>query len=60
MEEDVSGTIRNSGGSYGGGAEVLVVCTRPVQSHDNRTGNDDAVLRTYGSPPYAVCIRDKK
>ena len=31
-EDDISVTIRNKGGSYGGGSEVLVICSIPIQS----------------------------
>ena len=31
-EDDVSVTLRNKGGSYGGGSEVLVICTIPTRS----------------------------
>lgn len=42
-EDDKSVTLRNKGGSYGGGSEVLIItdCYRLVQPHDNREGNDD-------------------
>ena len=33
-EDDVSVTLRNRGGSYGGGSEVLVICsTRKPSEH---------------------------
>ena len=32
-EDDVSVTLRNKGGSYGGGSEVLVICTIPTRSN---------------------------
>lgn len=45
-EDDVSVTLRNKGGSYGGGSEVLVItCSGSVQSYDNGERDDDAVLR---------------
>ena len=28
-EDDVSVTLRNKGGSFGGGSEVLVICSTP-------------------------------
>ena len=31
-EDDVSVTLRNRGGSYGGGSEVLVICSIPKPS----------------------------
>jgi len=31
-EDDVSVTLRNRGGSYGGGSEVLVICYTPRRS----------------------------
>lgn len=31
-EDDVSVTIRNKSGSYGGGSEVLVICSIPTES----------------------------
>ena len=31
-EDDVSATLRNKGGSYGGGSEVLVICSTKTQS----------------------------
>lgn len=42
-EDDISVTLRNKGGSYGGGSEVLVICTRPryIQPmHDGVCGKD--------------------
>lgn len=33
-EDDVSVTLRNKGGSYGGGSEVLIVCsTQQLSEH---------------------------
>jgi hypothetical protein len=37
-EDDVSVTLRNRGGSYGGGSEVLIICTIPKQSEHYRQG----------------------
>lgn len=31
-EDDVAVTLRNKGGSYGGGSEVLVICSTKIQS----------------------------
>ena len=31
-EDDVSVTLRNRGGSYGGGSEVLVICSTKIPS----------------------------
>lgn len=31
-EDDVAVTLRNKSGSYGGGSEVLVICSTPTQS----------------------------
>ena len=31
-EDDVSVTLRNKSGSYGGGSEVLVICSTQIQS----------------------------
>ena len=31
-EDDVSVTLRNKSGSYGGGSEVLVICSMPIKS----------------------------
>ena len=31
-EDDVSVTLRNKSGSYGGGSEVFVICSIPTQS----------------------------
>ena len=31
-EDDVAVTLRNKGGSYGGGSEVLVICSTKTQS----------------------------
>lgn len=31
-EDDISVTIRNKSGSYGGGSEVLVICSIPSES----------------------------
>ena len=31
-EDDVSVTLRNKSGSYGGGSEVLVICPTRIQS----------------------------
>ena len=33
-EDDVSVTLRNKSGSYGGGSEVLVIC--PTKNHTNK------------------------
>lgn len=43
-EDDISVTLRNKSGSYGGGSEVLVVCDRsgPVQPMLDREQNDVA------------------
>lgn len=45
-EDDVSVTLRNKSGSYGGGSEVLVICSMPKQLErcakmitKGRTGN---------------------
>lgn len=32
VEDDKSVTLRNKGGSYGGGSEVLVICSTRTQS----------------------------
>lgn len=42
-EDDVAVTLRNKGGSYGGGSEVLVICNsdRLLQSQDHRKQDDD-------------------
>lgn len=32
VEDDKSVTLRNRGGSYGGGSEVLVICSIPTRS----------------------------
>ena len=34
-EDDVSVTLRNRGGSYGGGSEVLVICSIQKQSEQS-------------------------
>ena len=39
-EDDVSVTLRNKSGSYGGGSEVLVVCSGLLLS-DSDGGRDD-------------------
>lgn len=31
-EDDVSVTLRNNSGSYGGGSEVLIICSTKTQS----------------------------
>ena len=31
-EDDIAVTPRNKGGSYGGGSEVLVICSTKIQS----------------------------
>lgn len=43
VEDDISVTLRECSGSYGGGSEVLIIsdCGRYVQSHDNRRHNDE-------------------
>ena len=33
-EDDISVTLRNKSGSYGGGSEVLVIC--PIKNHTNK------------------------
>lgn len=40
-EDDVSVTLRNRGGSYGGGSEVLVICStnRPSERYVPQTIN---------------------
>ena len=40
-EDDVSVTLRNSGGSYGGGSEVLVICStrKPSEPCAQQTTN---------------------
>lgn len=34
-EDDVSVTLRNRGGSYGGGSEVLVICSTRTRSEQS-------------------------
>lgn len=36
-EDDVSVTLRNRGGSYGGGSEVLVICSTKTKSEHCHT-----------------------
>ena len=40
-EDDKSVTLRNKGGSYGGGSEVLIVCStrKPSEPYVQRTTN---------------------
>ena len=40
-EDDVSVTLRNKSGSYGGGSEVLIICTT-----EEHTGCDSRSVRT--------------
>ena len=44
-EDDISVTLRNKGGSYGGGSEVFVICSGSVQPDRDRERNDDTLLR---------------
>lgn len=53
-EDDVSVTLRHKGGSYGGGSEVLIICSGSVQPHSNRRCDDDTVLRESRSASHAV------
>lgn len=53
-EDEISVTLRNKSGSYGGGSEVLVICGRPVQPQGDRRCDDDAVLREDGSSSHAM------
>lgn len=39
-EDEISITIRNRSGSCGGGSEVLVICSRYVQSDPHKRNND--------------------
>lgn len=41
-EDDVSVTLRNKSGSYGGGSEVLVVCSGFLLSDSDGGCDDDA------------------
>lgn len=43
-EDEVSVTLRNKGGSYGGGSEVLIICSRPIQP-DSDGECDDVDMR---------------
>lgn len=54
-EDDVSVTLRNKGGSYGGGgSEVFVICSGSIQPDRDRERNDDTVLRENGPTSSAV------
>ena len=55
-EDKISVTLRNKGGSYGGGSEVIIICdsSRLLQPEPDR-GCDDADMRiTERSRPSAV------
>lgn len=41
----------------GGGSEVFVICSRPIQPQGDRRRDDDTVLREDGSSSSAVCDR---
>ena len=40
-EDEISVNIRASGGSYGGGSEVLIVCERAKDDLPNNNGADN-------------------
>lgn len=48
VEDEVSVTLRNKGGSYGGGSEVLVICsTRTPSEPYARTTTKDQTASTW-------------
>ena len=56
-EDSVSVTLRNKGGSYGGGSEVLVIeCdrSRPLQPCDNRQCDNESVLSESRSSSHTL------
>ena len=53
-EDDVSVTLRNKSGSYGGGSEVLVVCGGFLLSDSDGGGDDDSDGGEDGRPSYPM------
>lgn len=60
-EDEVSVTLRNKSGSYGGGSEVLVICSRSglIQPCDNRGQDDDACRMQSGPAQDPMCTDGK-
>ena len=53
-EDEISVTLRANGATCGGGGEVLLICSRSLQPHDNRRHDDDAVLRKIRPSPHPM------